>query len=394
MVYDQLNNAPGMLQQTLQWGRLQALSASEGAPEPTIAMYPTAYDFDPPYVAAWNVGLQRKLPAALLLDLAYVGSSSKNLLQEKQLNAVPWGAKFLPESQNETRAPSSVPGATALPDDFLRPYQGYGAIRLWEYGAFANYHALQASLNRRFENGLMFAASYVWSKALGTVDTDFGLARPNATEEENRRANYSYLSYDRPHTFVLNFVYQTPPVAKGWLGLLANDWQLSGVYRWMSGTPYAIDFSIPGIGNANLTGSDQPARVVLTCDPGKGWGGDPYRQLDTSCFAPPQPGSVGMESARYFLHGPPVSNLDLSLSKTLALGKGIRLEVRLDAWNALNHTQFTGVNNVAAFASLTDPTITNLAYDASGNVVRNNGFGSVTGVRPPRTLQLVTRLTF
>jgi len=44
---------------------------------------------------------------------------------------------------------------------------------------------------------------------------------------------------------------------------------------------------------------------VVTCDPGKGWSGDPYKQLDPSCFAPPQPGSLGMESARYFLHGPP-----------------------------------------------------------------------------------------
>ena len=101
-----------------------------------------------------------------------------------------------------------------------------------------------------------------------------------------------------------------------------------------------------------------------------------------------------MESARYFLHGPPVNNLDLSLSKRFSFGKGIRLEVRLDAFNALNHTQFTGVNNRADFASLRDATITNLAYDGSGHVVRNNGFGSITGVRPPRTLQLVTRLTF
>jgi hypothetical protein len=394
MVFDQIQNAPGMLQPQLQWGRLQGLSASGAEPDPVLTMSPTTYQFKPPSVMAWNVGVQHKLWHAIVLDLAYVGSSSKDLVQQRQINAVPWGAKFLPENQNPTRAPSAVPGATALADDFLRPYQGYATIRLWEYGAISNYHSLQASLNRRFDNGLMFSVFYVWSKALGTVNDDFGGARPNATEEENRRANYSYLSYDRPHTFVVNFVYQMPPVAKGVLGILANDWQLSGVYRWMSGTPYAVDFSIPGITNANLTGSDQPARIVVTCDPGKGWGGDPYKQIDPSCFAPPQPGSDGMESARYFLHGPPVNNLDLSLSKSFAFGRGIRLELRLDAFNALNHTQFTGVNSTAAFASLTDWTITNLAYDASGNVARNNGFGSITGVRPPRTLQLVTRLTF
>jgi hypothetical protein len=76
------------------------------------------------------------------------------------------------------------------------------------------------------------------------------------------------------------------------------------------------------------------------------------------------------------------------------MGKGIKLEVRLDAFNALNHTQFTGVNSTVNFRSLTDPTITNPVYDASGNFVRNNGFGSINGVAPPRQLQLVTRLTF
>jgi hypothetical protein len=394
MAYSQITNAPGMLQPVLRWGRLQDLSASQGDPDPTLAMAPTAYDFDPPHVMAWNVGLQHKLWHALVFDLAYVGSSSKGLIQGRQINAIPWGAKFLPENQDPTLAPSTIPGATALPDDLLRPYPGYNLIDLWEYGAYSNYHALQTSLNRRFDNGLMFSVFYVWSKALGTANSDGSYVRPDATEEENRRANYSYLAYDRPHTFVVNFIYQTPRIARGPLGLLANDWQISGVYRWMSGTPYPVNFFVPGITNANLTGSDQYARIVVTCDPGKGWSGDPYQQIDPSCFAPPQPGSDGMESARYFVHGPPVNNLDLSLSKSFAFGKGIRLEVRLDAFNALNHTQFTGVNNTAVFASLSSSTIMNPAYDANGNVVRNNGFGSINGVRPARTLQLVTRLAF
>ena len=72
----------------------------------------------------------------------------------------------------------------------------------------------------------------------------------------------------------------------------------------------------------------------------------------------------------------------------------IGLEIRLDAFNALNHTQFNTVNNTVNFASLTDRTITNLPYDSAGNLVRPNGFGTVNGVAPPRTLQLVTRLTF
>jgi hypothetical protein len=54
----------------------------------------------------------------------------------------------------------------------------------------------------------------------------------------------------------------------------------------------------------------------------------------------------------------------------------------------------TGVNATANFKSLTDPTITNLPYDSNGNLIRNNGFGTINGVAPPRTIQLVARLTF
>ncbi|MGD8896788.1 MAG: TonB-dependent receptor plug domain-containing protein [Acidobacteriota bacterium] len=396
MVYNQIANAPGMLQPTLQWGRLQDLRAAGGDPNPTLVMWPTAYDFTPPKVYAWNIGLQRKLAHAIVLDVAYVGSSSKNLLGYEFINAVPYGAKLLPQNQDPTRPSSPTPGASALPDDFLRPYPGYGDIGLVGYPGYSNHHSLQTSLQRRFDEGFMFSVFYVWSKTLGINDGDGWSIRPNATDEEVRRADYSYTILDRPHTFVVNFVYQTPRVAGGVLGVLANEWQISGIYRWMSGTPYAINFFIPGIGAANLTGSDlrQNARVIVTCDPGKGSSGDPYRQLDTSCFAPPQPGSDGTESARYFVHGPAVNNLDLSISKALTLGGRVRLEVRLDMFNALNHTQFSGVNNTVSFAGLSDPTITNLPYDEDGNLVRQNGFGTINGVRPPRTIQLVTRLTF
>jgi hypothetical protein len=277
----------------------------------------------------------------------------------------------------------------------MRPYQGYAGIRMWDYSGYSNYHSLQAGINRRFDNGFMFSAFYVWSKVLTIANDDFTAGRPNVSDEEVKRVDYSYAAQDRPQNFVLNFVYQTPKVASGVLGVLANDWQLSGIYRWTSGRPYAIGYSIPGVNNTNLTGTpDFGARVVVTCDPGHGSSSDPYKQINTSCFAPPQPGSKADESARFFLWSPPIANLDMSVSKVFPVGKRVKMEVRLDVFNALNHTQFTGVNATANFASLTDPTITNLPYDASGNLVRNNGFGSINGVAPPRTLQLVTRLTF
>jgi hypothetical protein len=396
-VFDMIANAPGVLNSTLQWGRLQDLTATGGDPNPTLGMNPSAYDFKPPKVTQWNVGVQRKLFSKMIFDLAYVGSKSTDLLRQEQINAVPRGAKFKPENQDPTRAASTTPGATALPDDLLRPYQGYGGIRMWGYTGYGNYHALQTGITRRFEQGFMFSAFYVWSKTLTINNDDFTAGVPNVGDDEIRRLDYSYANYDRPHNFVLNFIYQTPKVADGALGVIANNWQISGVYRWTSGRPYGVGYSIPGIGNTNLVGNDgnPGARVKLTCDPGRGSSSDPYKQIDNvNCFAPPTSPSDGAESARFFMWAPAINNLDMSISKSFPAGKRVRLEVRLDAFNALNHTQFTGVNATANFASMTDRTITNLPYDANGNLIRNNGFGSINGVAPPRTLQLVTRLTF
>jgi len=73
-----------------------------------------------------------------------------------------------------------------------------------------------------------------------------------------------------------------------------------------------------------------------------------------------------------------------------------RLELRVDAFNALNHTQFSGVNSNLNFTSLTNLTPTNLPFDANGNFIFNNrnGFVTVSGVRDPRILQMVARFVF
>lgn len=404
-VFDMIANAPGVQVSQLQWGLLQNLTSATSEPAAPVNLTPSAFDFRPPKVYQWNVGLQRKLWKTLVWDAAYVGSKSMDQLRAWQENAVPLGAKFLPQNQDPTRAPSTVPGANALPDNLLRPYPGFGDIRMWDYSSRGNYHAFQTSVNRRFDNGIMFSAFYVLSKALTLEhNNDFAqggapacqCGEPNFTQAQIDALDYSYAPYDRPHNFVVNFVYQTPSFAQGPLGAVANDWQLSGIYRWSTGVPYAVQYSIPGINQSNLTGNNgQPsARVVVSGDPGGGSTSDPYSQLNVNAFAPPQPGSNGNESARFFLHGPAVNNLDLSLSKRVLLGKGIRAELRIDMFNALNHTQFTGVNNQVNFASLTDRTITNLPYDSNGALVNQNGFGTINGVRQPRTFQVVTRVTF
>jgi len=105
-------------------------------------------------------------------------------------------------------------------------------------------------------------------------------------------------------------------------------------------------------------------------------------------------GSLGLESGVNYLTGPGINNWDLSLQKSFAIKERVHLELRGDAFNVFNHTQFSGVNSTITYASFTNLTPTNLPFKADGSINNINGFGTVNGARDPRILQLVMRLRF
>ena len=125
------------------------------------------------------------------------------------LNAVPYGARFLPSSIDPT-----VPGGTTpLPDNFLRPIKGYGDIQLIESGGNSNYHSMQVQLNRRFSSSLSFGVSYTWSKAMDLVDGNNNDINPFIDPHVR---NYGKAGFDRTHNFVVNYVYNIPSLSKYW----------------------------------------------------------------------------------------------------------------------------------------------------------------------------------
>ena len=404
-VYGMIEQPPSVVSPTLFYGRLQDIDPGNALVAPPT-LFAFEYDGTFPKVYAFNAGVQAQMPWSLVLDVSYVGTRSRDQHTQKNINAPDYGVAYLPQNQDPTLAPSAIPGATALPVDFLRPYQGYGNIFIVDTSAYANYNSLQTSLSRRFKNGVLFSFNYTLSKAMGTssVDLPAGNNNPNPNvigfprnDDKQAEANYYPLDYDRRHNVVSQFVWELPKTGKrGILGAILNDWQTSGVYRWVSGTPYTPTYSIPGISPYTLTGTQglESARLLITCDPGSGNSSDPYKQFEVGCFSTPRAGSIGLESGKNYLVGPAQNNLDLSVSKFIRFGGTRRLELRVDAFNALNHTQFLTVNSTLNVRSYADPTPTNLAYNASGALVNASGFGTVASTRPSREIQLLARFQF
>jgi len=286
---------------------------------------------------------------------------------------------------------SSLPGGNALSSEFLRKYPGFGDIRLWEFEAYSDYKALQLTVNRRFSRGLMFAANYIAGARRRAPSAATGTT-PGLTAG-TRRPTTGPLSFNHPHIFVLNLRLPDAESCKdGGLGYLTNDWQFSGVYRWMYGTPYTAGFGFDdGTGNTNLTGSyTEGARIALTGQPiSSGWSDDEYNQFNVAAFTAPTSGSIGLESPRYTMYNPPTNNLDFSISKSFPFGGKRRFEIRLDMFNALNTCQVLGDQLADPVQELHGPYDHQPAVtDASGSLVRQNGVGTISGVRSPRNLQL------
>jgi hypothetical protein len=352
------------------------------------------YNGKVPSILNYSAGIQAKLPSAVRLDVAYVGSINRHQKATVNLNAVPYGGYFLPQNQDPTKSSTATLGSSAYSSNFLAPYQGYSSVNDLEFGATSNYNAMQVKLDRWFGKGLFLAGAFTWSKCMAVN----GFRIDNLS----RYANYYPCSYNIPLNLTFNYVYDIPGANK-WGSLnnvatraLFNGWQLAGLTQFRNGTPYSVGFSIPGYSSQTLTGSDQGARVMIVGNPLNGvTSSGPYGRLNPTVFLPPQVGSRGTESSQNYLVGPGVNEWQMGIHRNFAIRERAKLQFRMEAVrNIFNHTQYSGINSTVNFTSISNPTITNPAFNPTTGALNKSGFGNISGVRSPRVLQVVVKLTF
>jgi hypothetical protein len=408
---------------TVRYAQLQNFGTGGGLSTlgvPTIGGF--EYDAPMPTAAVWNGGMQMMLPWATSLDVAYTGHHNYNAQLGGQtlpfnLNTIDYGTGFNPALQDPSIAPTGVPGATSLAaqnPSAVRGYLGYGTIDWRQYSeGWRTFHSMEISLNRRFMNGLQFGFSDTWVLSdIGSINPRYDHGPDGQVVLRADQAQAQELLGDQQtpaHNFKATFVWQLPRLpstdnkALKAVGLVLNDWQLSGIWLGTSGSAYTVSQSYQtGNANVNLTGSpDFAPRIRIVGDPGKGCSSDVYRQFNTAAFQGPLVGSVGLESGSGYLHGCFSSVLDLSIARNIRLGGGRNLQLRVDMFNAPNAAGITGRSTTLQLSSTADPvTPLNLPFDANGNVLPNRvrpnqaGFGAVTGYQAPRTVQGYIRFGF
>jgi hypothetical protein len=364
---------------------------------------PSAYQF--------SLGTSQEIGWGSVIDVAYVGVLNRHMEMVEDLNEIPAGAKCqgtalvpcAPQAvvQTPVRAINTRNPLTGalLPDNALRPYEGFGEINMHQHWATGNYNALQVQFNRRYSKGLQFSVAYTFSKAMGYGNDDGA----EFTRTRDIKTYYAPVSYSQTHNFVANFTYDFPKVGgPAPVRALLDNWQVSGEYVYASGDWAGIQLDIPantdftggtnctygntgGGNNQKATGCDGGATAVMIGKPRKS-GGSPFDPnnpwFNVDAFAAPTANNLG-NTPRNVIQLPPINSLNLSLFKNFGLGGHRRVQLRLEGYNVMNHTQVRDVGRTVQF-------------DAAGNLTNRDtvGLAITSSARPPRIFQASARINF
>jgi hypothetical protein len=221
----------------------------------------------PPMVTNWSIEIQRQLATDLILDVAYVGTHGKNLRTNfDAVNSLPVSAISRGGLLNQSvTSPQAVAAGITLPyasfptgatvARSLTPYPqylGFNTDGALENLGTSSYNALQASLQRRFHNGLNLMAAYTWSKTLTDADSALPFFASlhgggSAQNPFDLKGERSLSNQDVPQTLVLSYIYELP-VGKGKkflpqggvLDKIVGGWEFSGIHRYQSGQPLSF----------------------------------------------------------------------------------------------------------------------------------------------------------
>jgi len=285
-----------------------------------VFKHPTSY--------LYSVGVQREVPFGFIVDVTYVGRKGLYLQRERNINQLPLGTLNNPANAGVNIAA-------------LRPYAGYGLIRLSENAGRSKYNSLQISADRRYTNGLKVGMAYTLGKS-----TDNGSDKRNILWNTYDDTIYQgNSSFDRRHVFNFYYIYDLPIFRdqSTLVGNLLGGWQLSGATFMRSGTPNTVGQTaqdIAGIGDVSV---GQPwSETAHASTNYQLYTGPGTESLDTSVFVRPANSTFG-NSPRNAYYNPGEMQWDLALFKNFNAGGSRRIQFRAECFNFLNHPNLGGI---------------------------------------------------
>lgn len=349
--FTQVNNLPARTAGS--WDYVYGLGF-QGRPAPAVnpLLVPRTLvggDFRAPLAEQMSFQIQREVAQNWNLTMGWVGTKGTGLFQTIDGNP-------------------TVPGTNGT----QRVDNTQGVRRLRANAASSIYHSFQTSLEKRYSRNLTMAAHYTWSAFIDDASEIFNpsVAGEVAVPQDsyNRRGDRGRSTYDRPHRFSINGVYELPWMSdqRGFAGRLVGGWQISTFLTFQSGAPFSpLNAADPGfrlsgidalVGNAirpnlntNLDLSSMTLNDIVAA------GG---RTLFSQVTAASPIGNAG----RNILRADGINNWDLAILKNIKVSEGNRLQFRFEMYNATN-TRDYGIPNA---------NVNNAGFALSGNTDGGN----------------------
>jgi hypothetical protein len=299
--------------------------------------------YHPPVMLQYTASVQREFGHGWQFQLDYVGNRTSHNSYSYPMNP----AVYIPGTCGGS--PCSTLGNTAsrfalnLANPTAGPYYsggGQGSVFVVT-GANASYNGLITTLQHRLSSSFVLLTNYTWSHCIDIADNVGDTEAVTVQNPNNIRGDRTNCGFDFRHIFNTSLVASSNFALKGWLARAVNHWEISPLVHVTDGAPFTV---VTGVDNS-LTdiGNDRPNVVkgAAVYTHAKILSGDSSnaQYINPGAFSPNAIGTFG-NSGAFAYRGPKFVQVDSALSRFFPLRKSLSLNLRLEAFNLLNHPNF------------------------------------------------------
>jgi hypothetical protein len=381
-----------------------------------------------PYAETYTLTIQRTFAKNYTAEVGYIGTRGIHLPTQIQLNIQPrvTAANQLPTLLSGSGTVTAPAGANTLGaiqnlSNILPAFNTNNfTSKITSYQPYSqsNYNGLVANVTRRFIDGLQANLSYTWSKTMDDATAEVfstTLTPRRPQDSQNVNADYSRSALDRTHRISLEAVYdfQYKRSNSFLMKNLVGNWTIAPIYTYES-PEYATVLSDV---NSNLNGDSTAIdRPIINPNGKKGTATTVVPQFASNLANLCQPsdngqcanntvGYIAVDPNAYYIQAGagtlptasrntlptrPINNIDMSAYKRLTFHEHYSFEFGAQAYNVLNHAQYTPgtVGNINQTSNTTSvinfQKVDNAFFGQPGKVFQNNA----------RTMQLSGKFFF
>ena len=313
-----------------------ATSSGTGLTSPTATQLITAQLQTAQSVYNYSFGVTREFGKSIVLGVDYIGSQGRHLVENKNINPIPIGARLLPQNYDPRFY------HRALPDVFLSKYRNFPSINTNVNTGTSKYNSLQVNMRanlRRYR--LTIIQNYTFARTMATTGVSAYYPAPYRL----------YGSSGRPQLANTNFIYYLPNPGKKLgsrlLSIVADGWETTGTAQYGAAGYLTPNYSISS--GSDVSGSTDPARLVLV---------NPHAPASQGRYGAPEVGTfgdigVGTEKGIFYVTSA------LGLTRNWTVKERYRMSFRADAYNPFN-------------AQITSSIDTNLNFTQPGSTHNND----------------------